>query len=245
MEFLHYFGAALGLGLVVIGAGLGIGKLAAQVIVGGLGISFLSDVVSPGRLGSTGAALRDTWLSPSNMERNQAVIEKNLGRFAFDTGLMVAGGLGGAFLGRQLYPKLPLWEGASTRLEMPKAATSGNTSGKNPFAADVSRRPGPRRQPDLEESIDWTNKVNIAKQPDGSLTCQFGRLDKMGRRLVTRQPDGVEITNYWDGAQKVKHVDGTAITTYEPSGTRLRKTVRPDGSWLLEYRDGRQVSSKY
>jgi F-type H+-transporting ATPase subunit c len=29
MEFLHYFGAALGLGLIVIGAGLGIGPLAA------------------------------------------------------------------------------------------------------------------------------------------------------------------------------------------------------------------------
>ena len=29
MEVLHYFGAALGLGLIVIGAGLGIGKFAA------------------------------------------------------------------------------------------------------------------------------------------------------------------------------------------------------------------------
>ncbi|MFQ6606047.1 MAG: ATP synthase F0 subunit C [Fidelibacterota bacterium] len=29
MEVLHYFGAALGLGLSVIGAGIGIGKLAA------------------------------------------------------------------------------------------------------------------------------------------------------------------------------------------------------------------------
>ncbi len=29
MEVLHYFGAAIGLGLIVIGAGLGIGKLSA------------------------------------------------------------------------------------------------------------------------------------------------------------------------------------------------------------------------
>jgi len=29
MEVLHYFGAALGLGLIVIGAGLGIGRFAA------------------------------------------------------------------------------------------------------------------------------------------------------------------------------------------------------------------------
>jgi F-type H+-transporting ATPase subunit c len=29
MEVMHYFGAALGLGLIVIGAGLGIGRLAA------------------------------------------------------------------------------------------------------------------------------------------------------------------------------------------------------------------------
>ena len=29
MEVLHYFGAALGLGLIVVGAGLGIGRLAA------------------------------------------------------------------------------------------------------------------------------------------------------------------------------------------------------------------------
>ena len=34
MNFLHYFGAALGLGLVVIGAGLGIGKLAAAAADG-------------------------------------------------------------------------------------------------------------------------------------------------------------------------------------------------------------------
>jgi F-type H+-transporting ATPase subunit c len=34
VEFLHYFGAALGLGLVVIGAGLGIGKLAAAAADG-------------------------------------------------------------------------------------------------------------------------------------------------------------------------------------------------------------------
>lgn len=34
MEVLHYFGAALGLGLIVIGAGLGIGKLAAAAADG-------------------------------------------------------------------------------------------------------------------------------------------------------------------------------------------------------------------
>lgn len=34
MEVLHYFGAALGLGLIVIGAGLGIGKFAAAAADG-------------------------------------------------------------------------------------------------------------------------------------------------------------------------------------------------------------------
>ena len=34
MEFLHYFGATIGLGLAVIGAGLGIGKLAAAMADG-------------------------------------------------------------------------------------------------------------------------------------------------------------------------------------------------------------------
>ena len=34
MEVLHYFGAAIGLGLVAIGAGLGIGKLAAATAEG-------------------------------------------------------------------------------------------------------------------------------------------------------------------------------------------------------------------
>jgi len=34
MENLHYFGAALGLGMVVIGAALGIGRLAAAAAVG-------------------------------------------------------------------------------------------------------------------------------------------------------------------------------------------------------------------
>ena len=34
MEVLHYFGAALGLGLIVIGAGLGIGRFAAAAADG-------------------------------------------------------------------------------------------------------------------------------------------------------------------------------------------------------------------
>ena len=34
MEVLHYFGAALGLGLIVVGAGLGIGRLAAAAADG-------------------------------------------------------------------------------------------------------------------------------------------------------------------------------------------------------------------
>jgi len=34
MEVLHYFGAAIGLGLIVIGAGLGIGRLAAAAAEG-------------------------------------------------------------------------------------------------------------------------------------------------------------------------------------------------------------------
>jgi F-type H+-transporting ATPase subunit c len=34
MNVLHYFGAALGLGMIVIGAGLGIGKLAAAAADG-------------------------------------------------------------------------------------------------------------------------------------------------------------------------------------------------------------------
>ena len=34
MEVLHYFGAALGLGLIVIGAGLGIGRFTAAVAEG-------------------------------------------------------------------------------------------------------------------------------------------------------------------------------------------------------------------
>ncbi len=34
MQFLHYFGAAIGLGMVVIGAGLGIGRLASAAAEG-------------------------------------------------------------------------------------------------------------------------------------------------------------------------------------------------------------------
>ncbi len=34
MEVLHYFGAAIGLGLIVVGAGLGIGRLAAAAADG-------------------------------------------------------------------------------------------------------------------------------------------------------------------------------------------------------------------
>ena len=33
MEVLHYFGAAIGLGIIVVGAGLGIGRFAAAAAV--------------------------------------------------------------------------------------------------------------------------------------------------------------------------------------------------------------------
>src|SRR5262249_39640913 len=66
----------------------------------GMGISFVSDVFSASRLHSVREALSDTWTSAKHIEHNKAVIGQNLGRFAFDTGLTVAGAMAGSLAGR-------------------------------------------------------------------------------------------------------------------------------------------------
>jgi len=232
---------AVGIALAHLQRGAGTGRLAGEAAAAGLSISFLADVVNPGRVSTTWAALRDTWASSKAADHNQAVIKQNLGRFAFDTGLMILGGVSGSLLERGLSAKLPLWEEVVVQPNRSKVGFNNiRNTGRSPLLPEIPSR----MQSAATEIIDWDNRINVTRQTDGNLVRQFGRLDKEGRRVATKQLDGTEIIEYWDGARKTKQLDGTAVTEYN-SGTRLRRVEQPDGSWTLEYRDGRKVSSSY
>lgn len=102
---------AVGAGLAYLQRGAGMTRLAAEVVGAAMGAAFITDVAGPGRLEKLGGALRDTWNSSKNIEHNKAVIGQNLGRFAFDTGLMVVGGGVGSLCGRSTFrSKLTLSE---------------------------------------------------------------------------------------------------------------------------------------
>jgi hypothetical protein len=96
-------------GKLALSAALGIamGRLApANTIAGELvriagtmmGVSFAGDVIMHGN--DVSAALLDNWNSDSNWVRNKGIMQEQLGRFAFDTALMTAGGIAGSRFAR-------------------------------------------------------------------------------------------------------------------------------------------------
>ena len=94
--------ASVGIG-VVLGAAqrrAGIWGLGAEAIGSALGISFMADLSSPERLGLVQKTWLDTWSSAANQDGNRTLMDRALGQFAFDSGLMTIGGLSGATAGQ-------------------------------------------------------------------------------------------------------------------------------------------------
>src|SRR5262249_13945289 len=206
-----------------------------------------------GRLGNIGAALRDTWYVSKNTERNKAIIEQNLGRFAFDTGLMMVGGVGGALLGN----KARLWEemkvgcpqsvvdraSLMTRLRVTKqndgtylTRISGNELKVKPDGSSI------------ESCLDRDGRyigISQTNLPDGT------RITSIGGNTITDKPDGTAIFEAWDGFRKAKLPNGDVISRW-PSGrevttfgefgpryeSRQRVTKEPDGTLVTEFRWG-------
>src|SRR5262249_41020942 len=144
----------------------------------GMGVSLIADVASPGRLGKIGEALQDTWHSSSNTDRNKATIEQSLGRFAFDTALMTAGGLTGCLLGRKL-PSWEEWRGNFRRVwESPENAYVRKLSFEEQY-----------RRAQLTDPRDLFTPAEVRKYGDGSV-----RTLGPGGRYLTTQPDGSMVT---------------------------------------------------
>ncbi|MBX9685491.1 MAG: hypothetical protein K2X27_02240 [Candidatus Obscuribacterales bacterium] len=94
-----------------VGMGFGIGRFApssgilgfsAKLVGGAMGLAFARDLALNGR--ELASVMADNWHSDRNWKNNVAVMENRLGRFAFDSLLMTAGGLAGAHLSTKILP---------------------------------------------------------------------------------------------------------------------------------------------
>lgn len=93
----------LGLTLGYMQRGAGLLRFTGQIAGASIGTAFLLDVAGPGRWDSVGDAFADTWHSKRNMDRNVSVVQRDLGRFAFDSTIMTAAGLAGAKAGERFF----------------------------------------------------------------------------------------------------------------------------------------------
>ncbi len=75
-------------------------KLGAEIAGVAFSAAFVKDLLNGKRLSAISTAAKDSWRSGVDLDHNRLLIKENAGRFAFDTGLMMAGGTAGASLGR-------------------------------------------------------------------------------------------------------------------------------------------------
>jgi HD-GYP domain-containing protein (c-di-GMP phosphodiesterase class II) len=90
--------AALGAGLALMSRRAGVLQLGAQIAGVAFTVSFAREVAARGS--ETWGAMKDTWDSPENLERNKTIVAGSLGPLVVDTGLMTAGGAMGAGIAR-------------------------------------------------------------------------------------------------------------------------------------------------
>ncbi len=88
--------AGIGAGLALAQGKKGIVKLGAQITGLSFAAGFAKDLTDADRLNGLSTAVSNTWKSPDNLEQNRALVKKHAGDFAFDTTLMMAGGMLGA-----------------------------------------------------------------------------------------------------------------------------------------------------
>jgi len=228
-------GTGLRLGLS-IGIGFGLGyfqrsagllRLGSQAFGTALGASFALDVMAPRRWSAISTALADTWNSGKNTARNLAVVENNLGRFAFDTGIMTAGGIGGALMGEGVATKLPQWR-------------ENRLFSRQGYSV-VWERPGFVKS-DMYYNQSWVHPSDhpgevfvlseVRKDPDGTL-APFGPF----HNKLVRGPDGTISTKLDLGESLLKKADGTVITVQNRFGNEpgFTTTWKPHGTRVVEY----------
>ena len=90
--------ASVGTGalMTVMHGRTGMVGLAGRALSVGFGVSFLADVAAPERVNGIGQVWSDTWKSASGKDHNIDLAKQHLGRFAFDSIVMTAGGVAGA-----------------------------------------------------------------------------------------------------------------------------------------------------
>ncbi|MBS2008343.1 MAG: hypothetical protein JST01_14945 [Cyanobacteria bacterium SZAS TMP-1] len=91
----------VGLGLAYLSRGRSLGPIAARSIGVASGLAFAVDVGD--NAVQIAGAIADTARSDANFDENAQIMRKSLGKFAFDTALMSAAGLGGSAAGHGLF----------------------------------------------------------------------------------------------------------------------------------------------
>jgi hypothetical protein len=94
---------SIGITLGMMQREAGLLRWGAQVGGAALGLSFAGDVIGSGRWGKLSDAVVDTWRSPDNFSRNVETTKSALGKFAFDTAIMTAAGIGSAKLANRYF----------------------------------------------------------------------------------------------------------------------------------------------
>ena len=91
----------IGLGLAYLSRGRNLGPIAARAIGAASGLAFAADIGANGAQIAT--AIVDTARTDANFDRNAQIMRKCMGKFAFDTALMSAAGVGGSAIGHNLF----------------------------------------------------------------------------------------------------------------------------------------------
>lgn len=94
-------GIAIGVGMAYLSRGRGLGLTATKTIAAVSGLAFLKDIAANGS--EVAGAMRDTWNSDHDWDKNSQTMRVHLGKFAFDTVLLSAAGATGSKIGHGMF----------------------------------------------------------------------------------------------------------------------------------------------
>lgn len=94
-------GIGIGVGMAYLSRGRGLGLTATKTIGAVSGLAFLKDIAANGS--EVAGAMRDTWKSGHDRDKNSQTMRVHLGKFAFDTVLLSAAGAAGSKLGHGMF----------------------------------------------------------------------------------------------------------------------------------------------
>lgn len=200
------FGIGLGLGYFSRGAGLG--GLIARGAGAAFGVQFAREVASPQRWSIVRDTIADTWHNQQNFDRNVKTMEGTMGRFVFDTTLMLGGGIAGAKLGHGLGARLAMRPTNSLELKL-AAAEAGLPMSARLTEIQPGELSGRRFRADVKsgESTPWDVAEGIIKPRKSYSLSELGELQR--NMLVSKDAPALEAKGRIESITK----EGAALQT--------------------------------